>query len=212
MRRADRVLACVLPLLLLAMAVKVMALPPTLERLLPTLPPAQREEMLAHDARWGALTAAQQQALQQRMARWHALPAAVQAQRREQWQAWRTLPREQQARLRSAAIAFAALSEGERRLLHERYTALDRSEQRGWMLGPALGTDYMHLQPLLAQVPAVQREPMLALLRTMSPAERNDLAVLAQRVAPQQRDALRRGLLATNARNRGAWLQLRLEQ
>ncbi|MFS8063437.1 MAG: DUF3106 domain-containing protein [Luteimonas sp.] len=212
MRRADRVLACVLPLLLLAMAVKVMALPPTLERLLPTLPPAQREEMLAHDARWGALTAAQQQALQQRMARWHALPAAVQAQRREQWQAWRTLPREQQARLHSAAIAFAALSEGERRLLHERYAALDRSEQRGWMLGPALGADYMHLQPLLAQVPAVQREPMLALLRTMSPAERNDLAVLAQRVAPQQRDALRRGLLTTNARNRGAWLQLRLEQ
>jgi hypothetical protein len=46
----------------------------------------------------------------------------------------------------------------------------------------------------------------------MTPAERNDLAVLAQRVPPQQRDALRRGLLATNAGNRTAWLQLRLEQ
>ena len=61
-------------------------------------------------------------------------------------------------------------------------------------------------------MPAAQREPLLALLRTMTPAERNDLAVLAQRVPPQQRDALRRGLLATNAGNRTAWLQLRLEQ
>ena len=212
MRRADRILACALPLLLLAIAAKVMALPPALERLLPTLPPAQREEILARDASWRALTPTRQQALQQRMVRWHALPAAVQAERREQWQAWRALPREQQVRLRSAATAFAALSESERRSLHERFATLDRSEQRGWMLGPTLGADYMHLQPLLAQVPAAQREPLLALLRTMTPAERSDLAVLAQRVAPQQRDALRRDLLATNAGNRAAWLQLRLEQ
>jgi hypothetical protein len=212
MRRADRIHACALPLLLRAIAAKVMALPPALERLLPTLPLAQREEILARDASWRALTPTRQQALQQRMARWHALPAAVQAERREQWQAWRALPREQQARLRSAATAFAALSESERRSLHERFAALDRSEQRGWMLGPTLGADYMHLQPLLAQVPAAQREPLLALLRTMMPAERSDLAVLAQRVAPQQRDALRRDLLATNPGNRTAWLQLRLEQ
>ena len=210
MRRADRVAACGLPLLLLA--AKVMALPPALERLLPTLAPVQRAEILAHDARWRALTPARQQALQQRMARWHALPIGVQAERREQWQAWRALPSEQQARLRSVATAFAALSESERRLLHERYAALDRSEQRGWMLGPTLGADYMHLQPLLAQVPAAQREPLLAILRVMTPRERNDLAVLTQRVAPQQRDALRRDLLATNAGNRAAWLQLRLEQ
>jgi hypothetical protein len=210
MRRADRVLACALPLLLLA--AKVMALPPALERLLPTLLPAQREEILARDARWRALTPARQQALQQRMARWHALPPALQAERREQWQAWRALPREQQARLRSAATAFAVLPESERRSLHERFAALDRSEQRGWMLGPTLGADYTHLQPLLAQVPAAQREPLLALLRTMTPAERSDLAILAQRVAPQQRDALRRDLLATNPGNRAAWLQLRLGQ
>jgi hypothetical protein len=210
MHRADRVLACALPLLLLA--AKGMALPPPLERLLPTLLPAQREEILARDARWRALTPARQRALQQRMARWHALPPAVQAERREQWQAWHALPSGQQARLHSAAIAFAASSENERRLLHERYAALDRSEQRGWMLGPALGANYMHLQPLLAQVPAAQREPLLAVLRVMTPAERSDLAVLAQRVAPQQRNALRRDLLATNAGNRAAWLQLRLEQ
>jgi hypothetical protein len=49
-----------------------MALPPALERLLPTLPPAQREEILARDASWRALTPTRQQGLQQRMARWTA--------------------------------------------------------------------------------------------------------------------------------------------
>jgi hypothetical protein len=209
MRRADRLLACAW---LLAMTASALALPPALQRLLPTLPPAQREEILAHDAAWRALTPARQQALLRRMARWHALPGAVRAERRDQWQAWRALPNEQQARLRSAATRFAALPESERRLLQEHFDALDRSERRGWMLGPTLGADYMRLQPLLAQVPAAQREPLLALLRTMTPAERDDLAVLAQRVAPQQRDALRRGLLETDAGNRTAWLQLRLEQ
>ena len=209
MRRADRILACAW---LLLAAANAMALPPTLERLLPTLPPAQRNAILARDATWRALTPTQQQGLQQRMARWHALPAAVQAERREQWQAWRALPDDQRARLRRAATAFAALPESERRLLHERFAALDRSERRGWMLGPGLGADYARLQPLLAQVPASEREPLLALLRTMTPAERNDLAVLAQRTAPQRRDALRRGLLATSTNNRAAWLQLRLEQ
>ena len=197
MRRADRILACAW---LLVMTASAMALPPALQRLLPTLPPAQREEILARDAAWRALAPARQQALLLRMARWQALPVTVQAGRREQWQAWRALPTEQQARLRSAATRFAALSESERRLLHERFDALDRSERRGWMLGPTLGADYMRLQPLLAA------------LRTMTPPERDDLAVLAQRVAPQQRDALRRGLLETDAGNRTAWLQLRLEQ
>ena len=209
MGRADRWLACAL---LLASAMDAMALPPTLQRLLPTLPPAQRDAVLARDAAWRALSPARQQALRQRMARWHALPPAARAERREQWQAWRALPVDQQARLRSVAAALAALPESERRLLHERFDALDRSEQRGWMLGPALGVDYARLQPLLAQVPADEREPLLALLQAMTPAERDELAVLAQRVAPQQRDALRRGLLATTAGNRAAWLQLRLEQ
>ena len=210
MRRAEGLLACAL--LLATAAANVLALPPTLQRLLPALSPAQRDAVLARDAAWRALSPARQQALRQREARWHALPAAVQAARREQWQAWRALPREQQARLRSAAAAFAALPEGERLWLRGRFDALDRSEQRGWRLGPVLGADYGRLQPLLAQVPAEQRGPLLALLQAMTPAERNDLAVLAQRVAPQQRDALRRGLLATTAGNRAAWLQLRLEQ
>lgn len=209
MRRVDRILAC---LVLLGVFAVVSALPPALERLLPTLPPAQRDALLARDSAWNAMTPVQQQALRLRMARWHALPVAAQRQRREQWQAWQALPADQQAQVRAAAVAFAGLPAEQRRQLRQHFAALDRSEQRGWMLGPVLGADYMRLQPLLAQVPAAEREPLLAQLRMMTAAERNDLALLAQRTAPQQRDALRRGLLATSAADRAAWLQLRLKQ
>ena len=209
MRRIDRRSAC---LVLLLASAAAWALPSALERLLPSLPPAQRDALLAREAAWRALAPAQQRALQQRLARWHALPAVAQRQRREQWQAWRALPAAEQAQLRTAAAVFAALPAPEQQALRQRFAALDRSERRGWMLGPILGADYVRLQPLLAQVPADEREPLLALLRAMTPAERGDLALLAQRSAPQQRDALRRGLLATSAGNRRAWLQARLAQ
>ncbi|HVR81974.1 MAG TPA: DUF3106 domain-containing protein [Luteimonas sp.] len=209
MRRLERIVACVA---LLALATVASALPPALERMLPTLPPAQRDPLLARDAAWSAMTPAQQQALRRRLAGWHALPAATQRQRREQWQLWQALPLEQQLRVRAAAAAFADMPAEQQQQLRRTFAALDRSEQRGWMLGPALGADYVRLQPLLAQVPATQCEPLLALLHNMTVAERGDLAQLAQRTPPQQRDALRRGLLATSAGNRAAWLRLRLEQ
>lgn len=199
-------------ILLFAMTATAWALPPALERLLPTLPPAQRAAIQARAATWHAMTPAQQQAWQRRRARWQSLPMAVQRQRREQWQAWQAWPADQRARVRAAAIAFAALPPEQQRRLRQRFAALDRSERRGWLLGPELGADYGRLQPLLAQVPQAQREPLLAQLRTMSGAEREALAVLAQRTAPQQRDALRRGLLATPADRRTDWLRSQLEQ
>jgi hypothetical protein len=54
--------------------------------------------------------------------------------------------------------------------------------------------------------------PLLAALHAMTPTERADLAVLAQRTPPQRRDALRRGLLSTSDANRAAWLQAQLER
>jgi hypothetical protein len=80
------------------------------------------------------------------------------------------------------------------------------------LLGPALGADYPKLQPLLAQLPEAEHAPLLAALQAMDAVERADLAVLAQRVPPQERAALRRALLSTSVGNRGAWLRTRLEQ
>ena len=48
--------------------------------------------------------------------------------------------------------------------------------------------------------------------REHAPRLRADLDVLAQRVPPQERDALVRDLLSTSDVNRAAWLRARLEQ
>jgi hypothetical protein len=89
---------------------------------------------------------------------------------------------------------------------------LSTSARRGWLLGPVLGAEWAGLEPLLMQVPASERRPLLAVLHAMPPAQVRDLAILSQRTPPQGREALRSGLIRTAASERGAWLQARLRQ
>lgn len=112
----------------------------------------------------------------------------------------------------AAARAVAALPAAEQQALRAGFAALDASERHDWLLGPALGAGMVALHPLLLQVPAVERAPLLATLRAMSPAEREGLGMLAQRTAPQDRDALRRALLSTSQTNRASWLQSQLDR
>jgi hypothetical protein len=79
-------------------------------------------------------------------------------------------------------------------------------------LGPALGRDYASLHPLLAYVPAVQRLPLLARLRSLDEQQRVDLAVLAQRTPPQDRQALRSELLSVPPSELANWLRRKLDQ
>lgn len=208
MRRAE--LARAGFVLLLALAASAVALPPQLEQRLSQLPAALQQELRTRDAAWTALPPSQQQALRQRIADWDALPEAVRRDRREYWQAWHTLPPDQRLQVQAAALAFAALAPESQKALRAQFAQHDASEHRGWLLGPALGADSAALQPLLLQVPEIQRAPLLATLRAMTAAERLDLAMLAQRTPPQQRDTLRRELLSTSAANRPGWLQARL--
>jgi hypothetical protein len=67
------------------------------------------------------------------------------------------------------------------------------------------------LQPLLAQVPASEHEPLLRTLRAMTSQQRRELGVLAQRTPPARREALRRDLMATSADARGDWLWRQLQ-
>lgn len=163
-------------------------------------------------AAWNAMTDAEQARFVDRLEAWEALPYQVAGLRREQYLAWDMLDREDHARLRETRRLFAALPEDEQRALRERYAELNETEQHGWLLGPRLGADYPALSPLFLQVPPEQREPLLVVLRAMSDAEREDLAILAYRTPPQERDALRRALLETTPANRAAWLRLRLER
>ena len=188
------------------------ALPAHAVAQLQALPAALRTPLRAQWATWAGYDHARRAAHAARRQRWEALPLAERGNQREQYAAWRELPATARLQVASAGSAFAALSLPEQQALRARFAALDTSSQRGWLLGPDLGADYPRLQPLLAQLPARQRAPLLETLRGMSAAERADLAVLAQRVPPQERDALRRMLLSTAAGNRSAWLRMRLEQ
>lgn len=203
---AVMVIAC-LPLVTAA----AQRLPPSLQASAELLPPAQRARLLERQARLDALPPAERASLRRRVAAWDALPFAQRRARRDAWSAWQALPPAERASLRAAASAFAVLPADMQQSLRARFDALDASEREGWRLGPVLGADYPRLHALIAQVPAHQREPLLAALRAMTPGERADLAVLAQRTPPQARDELRIALLSTAVHNRAAWLRRQVD-
>lgn len=151
-------------------------------------------------------------AMPARIAAWQALPPPERAMLRERWDAWRNLPPAQQAAVGDAAATFAALLPEQQRDLRLEFADVPAAERRGWLLGPRLGQAWPRLQPLLMQVPAAQREPLLATLHQLSLLQLDDLATLAQRTPPQERDALRRELLSTAEANRTAWLRERLRR
>lgn len=144
---------------------------------------------------------------EQRIGAWHALPLAEREDRRERYQAWRQLPEAERLRLQVTAEQFAAFPPDRQQALRSQFQMLEKTQRRGWRLGPVLGADYEQLHPLLAYVEPGQRLPMLAALRSMSIAQRADLAVLVQRTAPQDRKALRTALLRQSSAGRSAWLQ-----
>lgn len=145
-------------------------------------------------------------------ARWAALGPAQRRELRAHYAAWRALPETERGRVRAAAAELAALPAEQRQQLYRRYLGLDRLHRAGWRLGPRLGAAYPQLQPLLGYLPQAQREPMLALLHQLDSQQLGLLALLAQRTAPAQRDALRDQLLAVPADERGRWLQRMAEQ
>ena len=163
-------------------------------------------------ARLQAMSSEQRVQFGRRLAEWKALPLAEREDRRARYQAWLQLGEAERARLRAVAAEIATFPPQRQQALRTQFDALDTSQRRGWRLGPALGADYEKLQPLLAYVPPAQRLPLLAALRAMSAEQRAGLAVLAQRTAPQDREALRGELLAQSPADRAAWLRHRLDQ
>lgn len=193
----------------------VHAAPPVLEAFgdsVARLPPAQRAQLQARAARWEAWSPVEREAFRQRAAAWAALPPAERTRRREQYAAWQRLTAEERAQLRGMAVRWRQLAPAQQQAWRARFEALDRGEQHGWLLGPALGVDYVRLQPLLAQVPASERAPLLQVLRALTTAQRADLGVLVQRTPPHERPSLRRELLSTVAEHRQAWLWQRLDR
>jgi len=210
--RRDRIAIVVIAIGLATGAAFAQSLPPGLLERAQALPAPTGAELQRHAAMLAAMTPGQRAAFRQRVVEWDAQVPARQRERREAWQAWLALPVTERERLQVAASDYAALPVEKQQALRAQYDALDGSDQRGWLLGPILGADYPKLHALVAQVPATQRDALLAALRSLSPQGRADLAVLAQRTPPQARDALRTQLLAVPMPQRDAWLRERLDR
>ena len=196
-----------------ALAAPAGAAPPDeVAKLLPRLQPDARADLQRRSARWSGWSAVERASFQQRLHAWDALPRAERDATRERYLAWQALPAAERASVAAATTRYLALPAAQQQSLRERFEALDGSERRGWMLGPVLGGDYPTLQPLLAQVPAAEHAPLLRALRAMTPSQREDLAVLVQRSAPQDRAQLRSELAALEPGRLGDWLWERLDR
>ncbi|MGH8031457.1 MAG: DUF3106 domain-containing protein, partial [Luteimonas sp.] len=194
----------------IATAARAQSLPPARVKPAERLLPSARAELERHRIALAAMPLPARDDFRQRIAEWNAQLPALQRARRSRWQAWQALPADERARIELAARDFDALPSDQQQTLRERYDALDGSERHGWQLGPTLGAVYLRLHALFAQVPPAQRDAALAALRAMTPDAREDLAVLAQRTPPQERDALRRRWLSLPAAQRAAWLRAQL--
>ena len=206
-RAGVHITALAVALTLAAALLPASALPPELDQALSRLPADAQARLRDNGQRWDGWNEDQRRDFGRRAAQWGQLNDAQRGERRERYQAWQALSVDERAQLQAAAARYAALPADQQQALRAQFDELDRSERRGWLLGPALGADYPALQPLLAQLPAAQHATMLSALRALTPAQRKDLAVLVQRTAPQDRERLRSGLLGVPAAQRGAWLQ-----
>ena len=163
-------------------------------------------------ARLQAMTAEQRVQFGQRLAAWNALSAAEREERRARFQAWQQLDANERSSLRALAAQVDAFPPERKHALRAQFDGLEDVQRHGWRLGPALGRDFASLHPLLAYVPAPQRRPLLARLRSMDEQQRTDLAVLAQRTPPQERQTLRSELLSLPPSDVAAWLRRKLIQ
>ena len=175
-------------------------------------PAVAQSEMRECAARLQAMTPDQRSSFLLRLAAWNALLPSEREDRRARYQAWSALDSNERSALRAIATEVATFPVERQQALRAEFATLDLTQRHGWRLGQALGADYVKLHPLLAYVPAEQRQPLLAVLRGMDAQQRADLAVLAQRTPPQDREALRTELLTIPAPRRSAWLQEQLDR
>ncbi|MCW2002615.1 hypothetical protein FHY30_001308 [Xanthomonas arboricola] len=146
----------------------------------------------------------------QQRARWDALTPVQRTELRARYAAWKALTATDKVVLRQARERLQALPDDQQRALRTQFGAMDRLHRDGWRLGSQLGNFYPQLQPLIGYVPVAQRDALLGVLRSLDAGQLEQLAVLAQRTPPQERDALRDALLAESAATRSTWLKRQL--
>lgn len=137
---------------------------------------------------------------------WEHLSAEQRRERRAQHATWRAMTESERQRVRDAAARFVTLPPDRQQALRDQFNAQDQAFRDGWRLGPLLGEYFGRLQGMFGFVPEAQRDRTLAVLRQLSPAQLSQLALVAQRTPPQQREQVRTEFLGVAPGQRDAWL------
>lgn len=177
-----------------------------------TLAVADRTRLLANTKRWQAMDSAAHDAFGHRSADWQALSPAERARRRARYAAWRALPPDDQARIRAAAARFAALPAAQQATMRARFAMQDANRQLDWLSGPSTGEWIGQARALFAFVPDGERDATLRMLQALPADTRGQLFTLARRLPDDQRERLRKQLLATDPAQRAALLRQRMSQ
>ena len=189
------------------------------------LPPEQRVLLASWERHWGRLGAEQQRQLAANAQLWIALTPEQQGQLRARLQQWRALDPGERARLRLRHESFAGLGAiAQARLrtalaylqslaapagadLRAQFAALPATRRQAYLLGSDAREIAALAQRVFAYVPTGERTATLSMLEELGGEERALLQRLAARMAPWQRDELRRALLARAPRERAAYLR-----
>lgn len=172
----------------------------------PQLDAGARRRLRDNAVLWRTLDGDQRENLRQRAGHWDAQPAGVRAQRRAAHSRWLWLSTAERTAVRTAARRFVALPPAQQQELRQRHAGLPEDTQIAWSLGPMMGRALPPLAPLFEFVPADERDALLAVVRTLTPAKRGTLASRIATMPPAERGRLRRQLIATPPEKRGTVL------
>src|SRR5690606_11670749 len=135
---------------------------------------------------------------------WDAMPAAERLALRARFDAWQQLGPEGRATARAAATWLAQLPSDQQDGYTVRFQALPPERQARFLRDAATREVFDTIDAAFPFVPEAARAETLALVRGLEPAARIALRDQARRMSPQQREALRKRLLALPADMRSA--------
>lgn len=178
------------------------------------LPAAQREALLGNAEVWQGLPPDERDRRLQRLQDWLSLTPAQRTRLRQHYLLWQSLDAAARSAVERQQSALAAMDPQARQAQRAEFDRLPAAQRRALL--PAPGAPDQALEALarlsFSFVPPGERGVTLEALARLDARERDDLRALSLRLAPWQREMLRRELLAVPAGQRGAWLRERLSQ
>ncbi len=170
----------------------------------PRLPETARRQLALNAQLWLTLDETRRQRLTETVAAWDALPAAERLAPRARFDAWQQLGPEGRAIARAAAAWLAQLPQERQDERLAQFGALPPERQNRFLRDAATRDVFDTIDAAFPFVPEAARAETLALVHGLAPSARAALREQAKRMSPQQRETLRRKLLALPADERGA--------